>query len=113
MYSMMKLRKGGAFKSDVRALKKNLDAIRQAMIQMTGGEQSQSSSGSVRLSELGTYINIAIVAALWLRVTGALDELEKILPDTEVCQCVRFCSEGSGRTTVSGSMGITQRQDII
>ena len=84
MYSMMKLRKGGAYKSDVRTLKGNLDAIRQAMIQMTGGEQSQSSSGSVRLSEIGTYINIAIVAALWLRVTGALDELEKILPDKEV-----------------------------
>lgn len=27
---------------------------------------------------------MAIVGALWLRVTGALDDLEKILPDKEV-----------------------------
>lgn len=48
-----------------------------------GGEQAQSSSASAPLSDVGTYINMAIVGALWLRVTGALDDLEKILPDKE------------------------------
>ena len=81
MYSFMKLRKGGALKSDVRTLKENLDAIRQAMIQMTGGEQSYSTADSVPLSDIGTYVNIAVVAALWLRVTGALDKLEELLPE--------------------------------
>lgn len=84
MYSMMRLRKDGATKSDVNSLKGYLDAIRQAMIQMTGGEQPSSTAASVPLSDTGTYINLAITAALWLRVTGALDELEKILPDKEV-----------------------------
>ena len=84
MWSMMRLRKGGAAKNDVQALKGYLDAIRQAIVQMTGGEQAQSSSASVPLSDVGTYINMAIVGTLWLRVTGALDDLEKILPDKEV-----------------------------
>ena len=81
MWSMLRLRKGGATKSDVQALIGHLDAIRQAMVQMTGGEQAQSSSTDVPISDVGTYINMAIVGALWLRVTGALDELEKLLPD--------------------------------
>ena len=84
MWSMMRLRKGGATKNDVQALKGYLDAIRQAIVQKTGGEQTQSSSTSVPFSDVGTYINMAIVGALWLRVTGALDDLEKILPDKEV-----------------------------
>ena len=84
MWSMMRLRKGGATKNDVQALKGYLDAIRQAIVQKTGGEQTQSSSASVPLSDVGTYINMAIVATLWLRITGALDELEKMLPDREV-----------------------------
>ena len=83
MWSMMRLRKVGATKSDVQALKAYLDAIRQAIVQKTGGEQTQSSSASVPFSDVGTYINMAIVGALWLRVTGALDDLEKILPDKE------------------------------
>lgn len=81
MWDMMKLRKGGASKNDVQALKGYLDAIRQAMVQMTGGEQACSDSASVPLSDVGTYINMAIVAALWLRVTGALDKLEEILTE--------------------------------
>ena len=81
MWDMMKLRKGGASKNDVQALKGYLDAIRQAMVQMTGGEQACSDSVSVPLSDVGTYINMAIVAALWLRVTGALDKLEEILTE--------------------------------
>lgn len=81
MWDMMKLRKGGASKNDVQALKRYLDAIRQAMVQMTGGEQTCSDSVSVPLSDVGTYINMAIVAALWLRVTGALDKLEEILTE--------------------------------
>ena len=83
MYSMIRLRKGGAVKKDVRDLISYLDDIRQAMIQMTGGEQAQSKAKSIVFRELGTHLNLAIVAALWLRVTGALDELEKILPDKE------------------------------
>ena len=84
MWSMMRLRKGGATKNDVQALKGYLDAIRQAIVQKTGGEQNQSSSASVPFYNVGTYINMTIVGALWLRVTGALDDLEKILPDKEV-----------------------------
>lgn len=83
MWSCLKLRKQTAYKSDVRALVRNLDAIRQAIIQMTGGEQTQSSSASVPFGDVGTYINSAIVAALWLRVTGALDKLEDLLPEKE------------------------------
>ena len=81
MWSCLKLRKEIAYKSDVRALIRNLDAVRQGIVQMTGGEQAQSNSSSVLFSEIGTYVNSAIVAALWLRVTGVLDKLMDILPE--------------------------------
>lgn len=81
MWSCLKLRKEIAYKSDVRALIRNLDAVRQGIVQMTGGEQAQSNSSSVLFSEIGTYVNSAIVAALWLRTTGALDKLMDILPE--------------------------------
>lgn len=81
MWSCLKLRKEIAYKSDVRALIRNLDAVRQGIVQMTGGEQAQSNSSSVLFSEIGTYVNSAIAAALWLRTTGALDKLMDILPE--------------------------------
>ena len=93
MWSMMQLRKGGATKNDVQALKGYLDAIRQAIVQKTGGEQTQSSSASVPFSDVGTYINMAIVGALWLRVTGALDELEKLLANDSASQLENFKGE--------------------
>ncbi len=81
MWSCLKLRKEIAYKSDVRALIRNLDAVRQGIVQMTGGEQAQSNSSSVLFSEIGTYVNSAIAAALWLRTTGELDKLMDILPE--------------------------------
>ena len=59
MWSCLKLRKEIAYKSDVRALIRNLDAVRQGIVQMTGGEQAQSNSSSVLFSEIGTYVNSA------------------------------------------------------
>lgn len=44
-------------------------------------EEYLMNSSSVLFSEIGTYVNSAIVAALWLRVTGALDKLMDIFPE--------------------------------
>lgn len=44
-------------------------------------EEYLMNSSSVVFSEIGTYVNSAIVAALWLRVTGALDKLMDIFPE--------------------------------
>ncbi len=83
VWSMLRLRKSGAVKDDVRTLIRNLDAVRQGIVQMTGGEQSQSGAKSVVFSEIGTYVNLAIVSALWLRTTGALDKLIDLLPESD------------------------------
>ena len=82
MWAFMRLRDGGAVKKDVLLLIQHLDAIRQAMVQKTGGEQSQSSTKSVAFSDIGTYVNLVVVQALWLRTTGALDKLADLLPDS-------------------------------
>lgn len=81
MWTFMQLRDGGAVKEDVLAMVKNLDAIRHAMIQKTGGEQRQSKAHDVVFTEIGTYVNLVVVHALWLRTTGALDKLAGLLPD--------------------------------
>ena len=81
MWAFMRLRDGGAVKEDVLSLIQNLDALRQAMVQKTGGEQRQSKAHDVAFTEIGTYINLFAVHALWLRTTGALDKLAALLPD--------------------------------
>lgn len=68
-------------KSDVRELKNFLDKIRQALIQKNAGQRKNNPSEYINYDDLGTYINNAIISALWLYINGGLDVLENQLEE--------------------------------
>lgn len=80
MWDFMKLNpRSSCIKDDVRLLREALEAIRQAMVQKTGGERSNDPAGYV--DDLGTYINSVVISDLWLHIHGALNVLEDNLPE--------------------------------
>lgn len=84
MWNFLKLNpRNTCTKNDVRDLKQNLDKIRQAMIQKTSGQRSDDPTEYTDFNDLGTYINLAIVSALWLYTHGGLDILENVLGEDE------------------------------
>lgn len=84
MWQFLQLKKECTLtKYHVEQLKETLDQIRLAMIQKTAG-QRKDDTNCVDFDELGTIINIAVCQMLELYIYGGLDELEKILPETEL-----------------------------
>lgn len=82
MWNFLKLNpRNVCIKSDVRDLKNSLETIRQALIQKSAGQRKVQPKEYVDFRDLGTYINNAIVAALWLYVNGGLDVLEEQLSE--------------------------------
>lgn len=82
MWNFLKLNpRNVCIKSDVRDLKNSLETIRQALIQKSAGQRKDQPKEYVDFRDLGTYINNAIVAALWLYVNGGLDVLEEQLSE--------------------------------
>lgn len=67
----------GCQKPNISALKENLEAIRQAMIQKTGGQEGYSTSEAVDFNDLGTHINNVVIEAMCLYLSGSLDLLER------------------------------------
>jgi hypothetical protein len=66
----------GYQKPNIPALKENLDAIRQMMIQKTAGQDGYSDSKSIKFDDLPTHINCVVIEAMCLYLSGALDKLE-------------------------------------
>lgn len=68
-------------KEDVRAMKRNLDIIRQAIVQKTGGQRGDDPKEYVPLADVATYINFVVLDAMDLYLHGGLDKLEEVLED--------------------------------
>lgn len=82
MWNFLKLNpRNVCIKSDVRDLKNSLETIRQALIQKNAGQRKSQPKEYVDFCDIGTYINNAIVVALWLYVNGGLDVLEEQLSE--------------------------------
>lgn len=67
----------GYQKPNIQALKENLDAIRQMMIQKTAGQGGYSTSEAVSFDDLQTHINCVVIEAMCLYLSGRLDKLEE------------------------------------
>ena len=84
MWNMLKL---GGFKpssADVRCMIENTDAVRQAFIQKSGGHDRRSDPKEyVRAEDIGTHINLIVLSALSLRVSGVLDQLLETMERTD------------------------------
>lgn len=67
----------GYQKPNIPALKENLGAIRQMMIQKTAGQDGYSTDEAISFDDLQTHINCVVIEAMCLYLSGALDRLEK------------------------------------
>jgi hypothetical protein len=67
----------GYQKPNIPALKENLDAIRQMMIQKTAGQDGYSTNESISFDDLQTHINCVAIETMCLYLSGALDKLEE------------------------------------
>lgn len=83
MWNFLRFRQEPLTKEDVRELKQSLDAIRQAMIQMTGGRGKEGPEEYVPFEDVGTYVNLIVVQTMTLYLCGGLDILENALPEEE------------------------------
>lgn len=67
----------GYQKPNIPALKENLDAIRQMMIQKTAGQEGYSTDEAISFDDLQTHINCVVIESMFLYLSGALDKLEE------------------------------------
>lgn len=73
MWSFLKMGNG---KPNIAALKGNLDALRQMMIQKTAGQEAYKKPHEAPFEDLGTIINCIVIEAMQLYLSGGLDKLE-------------------------------------
>lgn len=73
MWNFLKMGNG---KPNIAALKENLDALRQLMIQKTGGQEPYRKSHEITMDDLGTIINCIVIETMQLYLSGGLDKLE-------------------------------------
>lgn len=67
----------GYQKPNIPALKENLDAIRQMMIQKTAGQDGYSTNEAISFDDLQTHINCVVIETMCLYLSGTLDKLEE------------------------------------
>ena len=60
MWNFLKMGNG---KPNIAALKENLDALRQLMIQKTAGQETYRKSHEIQYEDLGTIINCIVTAS--------------------------------------------------
>lgn len=68
----------GHQKSNVPALKKLCDDLRQAMIQKTGGQAAYKKTHHIPLEDVGTIVNSIVIETMCLYLSGDLDKLEEM-----------------------------------
>ena len=73
MWSFLQMGNG---KPNIAALKENLNALRQLMIQKTGGQEPYRKSHEITKDDLGTIINCIVIETMQLYLSGGLDKLE-------------------------------------
>ena len=73
MWSFLQMGNG---KPNIAALKENLNALRQLMIQKTGGQEPYRKSHEIPKDDLGTIINCIVIETMQLYLSGGLDKLE-------------------------------------
>lgn len=73
MWNFLKM---GSGKPNIPVLKEHLDALRQLLIQKTGGEQSCSKEFEIPFEDADTIINCIVIETMQIYLSGGLDKLE-------------------------------------
>ena len=64
--------------SNIPALKKHLDMLRQLMTQKTGGQAQYKKADDVSFEDFGTIINCIVIETMQLYLSGDLEKLEEL-----------------------------------
>jgi len=83
MWDMLKLGGIKPSKADLEALIEHTDFVRQALIQKTAGQRKDDPKGYINFNELPLHINMIVLCALSLRVSGMLEKFESLFDDEE------------------------------
>ena len=75
MWQFLQLGKIKPSASDVHCMIENVDAVRQMLIQKTGGNRKNDPEYYISSNDMGTHINLIVISALSLRISGVLDDL--------------------------------------
>jgi hypothetical protein len=68
----------GHQKPNIPALRENCNALRQAMVQKTGGCREDDPAYYTKREDIGTHINCIVIETMCLYLSGALDKLEEL-----------------------------------
>lgn len=80
MWQFLMLRDSGCTVADVQYLIDDLDLLRQAMIQKTGGQEGYTKKDYVDIQQdLGTIINCIVCDAMAVYLGGGLNRLMEVL----------------------------------
>lgn len=71
----------GGQKSNIPALKEHCEWLQKAMMQKTAGQGRTGAKGDVDFSELDACINLIVIEAMALYLSGDLDKLENSVID--------------------------------
>lgn len=77
MWNFLKMGNG---KPNISALKENLDALRQMLIQKTAGQEPYKKSHEIPFEDYDTIINCIVIEAMQLYLSGTLNNLEDLVP---------------------------------
>lgn len=75
MWNFLRVGEIHADAKDIEHLIENVDAVRQILIQKSGGQRNNDPRGYLDSRDLGTYINLIVCDCLALRIGGVLDRL--------------------------------------
>lgn len=77
MWNFLKMGNG---KPNISALKENLDALRQILIQKTAGQEPYKKPHEIPFEDYDTIINCIVIEAMQLYLSGALDKSKNAGP---------------------------------
>lgn len=77
MWNFLKFGEAKLELRDIKDLEKNLNNIRQLMVQKTGGQPQYANASDLLIDDLGTYINFVVIAAMRIFLAGGLDVLRE------------------------------------
>ena len=83
--------------SNIPALKKHLDMLRQLMTQKTGGQEPYKKADDVSFEDFGTIINCIVIETMQLYLSGDLDRLEQ-----SPCETCPYYPHDEDRKTMIG-----------
>ena len=76
MWNFLRFKRGQ--QSNIPALKKHLDMLRQLMTQKTGGQAQYKKADDVSFEDFGTIINCVVIETMQLYLSGDLEKLEEL-----------------------------------